>query len=439
MDKLVFPDVPRLGAVRHCIRVPSSKSCAQRAYALALLNRGQTTHIWQSSFCEDDKAALGIITAAGAQVIHEIPDNLRVFSPVCTPAHRDFFCGESGLAARMFGVILPFLWPDVSLHFTARGSLLQRPATDLIALLEQLGLRVVSAQARWPLYVEGKAQLPTCIHIQANHSAQVLSGLLLACAGVPKKCDVRIEVEGLVSKPYVDLSLEMIDQMGVNISKEGYDAFRIAQHQQVSLPHACLQIEKDWSAAAFWVAFAAFGHDIFLLDVCPDSVQADRQILTIARQAGLHVHPEPGGVLCQRVRPLRAFHTDATDCPDLFPPLVALATVCEGVSQITGVRRLFHKESNRAQALVEECTKLGVAISVQNDTMYVGQSEVSPAVVHAHNDHRIAMCLGILATRSRGVVRICQAQCVAKSYPLFWEDLASCGVSVKNEEGYHTP
>jgi 3-phosphoshikimate 1-carboxyvinyltransferase len=158
----------------------------------------------------------------------------------------------------------------------------------------------------------------------------------------------------------------------------------------------------------------------------PLSTQADRKILTVLQNCGAIVECTENKVTVRQGK-LQSFTCDATDCPDLFPPLIALATGSPGVSRITGVHRLIHKESNRAQALVAEFTRLGIAIRVESDTMLIEGGVIRGGQVEAHQDHRIVMALAVAGLRSQQPVNIAGAECVAKSYPNFFEDLKSIG------------
>lgn len=157
------------------------------------------------------------------------------------------------------------------------------------------------------------------------------------------------------------------------------------------------------------------------------SPQADRAIVEVLETAGAAVRTGTDCVSVEK-RELKAFHFDATDCPDLFPPLVALASGCAGKSGIVGLERLVHKESNRAEALASEFSKLGILVEGIGNTMQVRGGTVRGAQVESHNDHRIAMACAVAALRAEGNVAITGEACVTKSYPDFFFDLAALGV-----------
>jgi len=174
---------------------------------------------------------------------------------------------------------------------------------------------------------------------------------------------------------------------------------------------------------------AAIGGRVLLRDIKYASSQGDRVILDVVKQVGADVQELDNSIIIKKDR-LDAFEIDATDCPDLFPPLVALAVNCKGISRITGIHRLLHKESDRYLTLKEEFAKLGVSISRDGDTMLVPQTKCRGTVVNGRNDHRIAMALAVAGIQTEGYTLIEDWECISKSYPHFFEDLAAIGGSV---------
>jgi 3-phosphoshikimate 1-carboxyvinyltransferase len=189
-------------------------------------------------------------------------------------------------------------------------------------------------------------------------------------------------------------------------------------------------VEGDWSGAAFLlVAGAVAGHVVVKgLDVF--SVQADKALLQALGQTGAIMSITEQSITVSK-SVLQPFHFNATDCPDLFPPLVALAAYCNGTSVIEGVHRLAHKESNRALTLQQEFAKLGVVIKLQDDLMLIeGGGTIHGGAVTSHNDHRIAMACAVAALKAAGDVTIDGAESVNKSYPQFWKHLQQLGVQL---------
>jgi 3-phosphoshikimate 1-carboxyvinyltransferase len=234
--------------------------------------------------------------------------------------------------------------------------------------------------------------------------------------------DTTIAVENAVSKPYLDMTIDMASKFGVDIQHNDYNEFYVEGGQKYE--PADITIEGDWSAAAMMLVAGAIAGEVTLANVSMLSKQADVAICDALVRAGAAVTSEPNSITVEH-RDLVAFEFDATQCPDLFPALAALAAAAEGESVIYGTHRLEHKESNRAEAIKEEYAKLGIEVRLEGDAMYIRGGEIYSAECESHYDHRIAMSLAVSALRSDGEILIHDAECVAKSYPDFFEVLES--------------
>jgi 3-phosphoshikimate 1-carboxyvinyltransferase len=212
---------------------------------------------------------------------------------------------------------------------------------------------------------------------------------------------------------------------GIEImQKEGdYSEFFIEGGQKYT--PADISIEGDWSGASTILVAGAIAGEVTVKNISTLSKQADTAIIRALERAGAGIIIEHDSITVSK-RPLKAFTFDATNSPDLFPALAALAAAAEGVSTIIGTSRLSHKESDRAETLRQEYEKLGIEIDIsQEDVMTIRGGKIKPATVFSHGDHRIAMSLAVSALRCDGEVVIEQAECVEKSYPTFFEDLES--------------
>ncbi len=233
------------------------------------------------------------------------------------------------------------------------------------------------------------------------------------------KFDSVINVTNLKSKPYVELTLELIEKFGIEIKNEGFRRFVIKGKQR---PKAVEIIcEGDWSGAAFHLVAAAIAGEVTVTGINADSRQADRIIADVLRMCGAECEFVENGFRVKNDK-LLPFDFDAGNCPDLFPPLAVLAAHCNGVSRIGGVGRLFFKESNRAESIMEEFKKLGISVSFDDETMVVTGCKVFGANVSSHNDHRIAMALAVMGLDSETPVIIDGMECIRKSYPGFIRD-----------------
>jgi 3-phosphoshikimate 1-carboxyvinyltransferase len=430
---------------------PASKSAMQRACALALLHNGQTivTNPGQSN---DDKAALSIIEHLGALVQKKSDDKLSITgnssldgfalsengnsgqSEVEEGGLKEsigFSCGESGLSIRMFTPIAALSSTPVKI--IGSGSLLTRPMDFFDEILPKLGVEITSNDGKLPIVVSGPL-LPKDITVDGSLSSQFLTGLLIAFAKAAVK-PVTISVTDLKSKPYVDLTLHMMSFFGYAVKNENYERFHITPSAtaEKSSPPSVINytVEGDWSGAAFLLVAGVIAGKTIVKGLDVFSTQADKAILQALMMSKAIISITPEEITVEPAVALQPFQFDATDCPDLFPPLVALAAYCDGTSVIEGVSRLMHKESNRALTLQEEFGKLGVVIKLQDDLMIIeGGTEIHGAEVRSHHDHRIAMALAVAALKATGETTIDDAEAINKSYPTFYEHLQHLGASV---------
>ena len=289
--------------------------------------------------------------------------------------------------------------------------------------------------------------IPATIEVDGSLSSQFLTGLLMAYSASPNSSeggalenvetsDISIKVRNLKSKPYIDLTLDVMKKFGMRLPEnKNYEEFIFSTSTPVSqLPTPDYTVEGDWSGGAFLLVAGAIAGPIIVKGLDINSTQADRQILEAMKCANVDLVIGEGEIKIQPGE-LKGFEFDATDCPDLFPPLVALAAYCKGESKIKGVHRLTHKESDRSNALQVEFAKMGVRIEIQEDSMIIhGTEKVLGASVHSHHDHRIAMACAIAALKADGETVIEEAEAVKKSYPDFYNDLKNLGVNLEAQD-----
>ncbi|MEO6540188.1 MAG: 3-phosphoshikimate 1-carboxyvinyltransferase [Ferruginibacter sp.] len=417
------------------IVAPASKSSMQRACALALLAEGETT-LLNPGKSNDDLAALDIIQKLGASIAIK-NEELRIKNEPGQVVADEINCGESGLGIRMFAPIAALSSKEITIN--GSGSLLTRPMHFFDEIFPQLGILIESNNGHLPLKIKGPLH-PADITIDGSLSSQFLTGLLIAFGKAAVK-PVTITVHNLKSKPYIDLTLQMMKQFGYEVTNNNYENFVIKPsfdgvypdnfgtqdfHNNPSTKFRNYIIEGDWSGAAFLLVAGAIAGGITVKGLDVYSSQADKAILKALMDCGTNISIESGQITINAILGDngKPFHFDATDCPDLFPPLVVLAAYCKGTSVIEGVSRLSHKESNRALTLQQEFEKMGVNINLQDDLMMIeGGGGVKGATVHSHHDHRIAMACAVAALQADGDTMIEQAEAVNKSYPGFYEDL----------------
>ena len=406
------------------INAPASKSMMQRACALALLNNGVTI-LRNPGYSNDDKTAIEIIKNIGAKVL-ENENSISIISDGKINPVQIINCGESGLSLRMFAPIIAL--SDSEITLIGEGTLLNRPLHLLNNVFSSLNVFAASNNGFLPLQIKGP-MIPADIAVDGSKSSQYLTGLLFAFASIAEK-SITISVDNLVSKPYIDLSLEMLRLFGYSVSHDNYKQFFI---NPVKVKHNdyTIDIEGDWSSATFLLVAGAIAGNVTVCGLQLNSCQADKAIVEVLESCGANINFENNAVSVNNQNSLSSFIFDATDCPDLFPALVVLAINCKGISIINGVHRLADKESNRAHAIVSEFGKMGADIVIENDSMKInGNVKLNTATIWSHNDHRIAMAASVAALNIEEGILINNAEAVNKSFPEFYNSLKILGASV---------
>lgn len=419
MKRSVLPS-----SVEGIVKAPASKSMMIRAVAAATLADGVST-LRNPSDCRDAIAAIEISKSIGAKVdsqdelvkIEGTGGKIRLVNDIIN-------CKESGLCIRLFTPVISL--SDKETLVTGEGSLLRRPVGMMKEALRRMGVDFEDNEGKLPIRLKGPLRAGK-VNVDGSTSSQFVSGLLFALPLVDGKSE--IEVINLKSKPYIDMTLSALSDFGVNVKNDGYRVFYVEGTQEYKAQEH--YVEGDWSGASFLLVAGAIAGRVRVTGLKVDSLQADRAVINVLHMAGAVVKEEKNYVEAS-YGTLRRFDFDATECPDLFPPLVALASCCKGRSKIEGVHRLVYKESNRAEALLEEFRKMGVRLSVENDYIVVdGEGQPEGGRVSSHNDHRIAMACAVAGLASKDGVVISGAEAVEKSYPTFFEDIKKLGAKVR--------
>ncbi|RXK80567.1 3-phosphoshikimate 1-carboxyvinyltransferase [Filimonas effusa] len=419
------------------IIAPASKSSMQRACAAALVRKGKSI-IGNPGHSNDDKAALGVMQALGAVITSHTDTELTIESNGVNAVNPEVNCGESGLGIRMFAPLVAL--NKQAMRIDGEGSLRNRPMDFFDDTLPKLGVNITSNNGKLPLGIQGPLK-PKNIEIDGSLSSQFLTGLLMAYAAA-EASNVTIVVNDLKSKPYIDLTLKVMDDFGLPLPiNNNYESFYFPAEDatQTNEPVISYTVESDWSGGAFLLVAGALAGKIVVKGLDPFSTQADKAILQALMDSGCSMSVEANqieiGPTAKGIEGLKAFQFDANDCPDLFPPLVALAAYCQGTTVIEGVHRLTHKESNRALTLQDEFGKMGLEIVLQDNLMLVkGGLGLQGANVHSRHDHRIAMACAVAALRASSETVIEEADAINKSYPDFYRHLQQLGASVNVSE-----
>ena len=418
-------------SVSGSLQAPPSKSCMQRACAAALINNG-TTIIDNAGNSNDEQAAKNIVQKLGATVdtVRKeviITSNDHIFSSTYPGKHSIISVGESGLSLRMFTPLAALFKHEII--FTGEGSILKRPVDFFENVLPQLGVEIQTTDGKIPLTLKGPLK-PKNITVDGSLSSQFLTGLLMAYA---KACTVPVslKVNNLTSKPYIDLTLDILKHFGFKVENDHYEKFNVFPSKNVNNHSIKYTVEGDWSNIAFLLVAGAIAGEVTVKNADINSSQGDKRVINALEACGAKLKIGKKEITVTKNK-LESFDFDATHSPDLFPPLVALAAYCKGTTTIKGVNRLLHKESNRASTLQSEFRKLKVDIEINGDLMLIkGGNQIKGAKVSSHNDHRIAMSCAVAALGAKGNTIIHGADAVNKSYPSFFNDIKTLKASVQ--------
>ncbi|GAA4311725.1 3-phosphoshikimate 1-carboxyvinyltransferase [Compostibacter hankyongensis] len=407
-------------SIKGKIAASPSKSAMQRAVAAAMLAGGKSI-IHNPGLSSDSLAALDVAEKLGS-AMRKFPDRVEITSEGIVPLTETIHCGEAGLGIRMFTPVAAL--SNKALTIVGEGSLASRPMDFFEEILPQLNVSCQTRGGKLPIRIQGPLQAKD-ITIDGSLSSQFLTGLLMAYGVAAGDGKTTITVRDLKSRPYIDLTLQLMAHFGVQVENRNYEQFIFSGKQHYH--PAEYTVEGDWSGAAFLLVAGAVAGDVEVSGLNPASAQSDKAMLDALHAAGARVKEGDHTITVSRDR-LDAFEMDATDCPDLFPPLVSLAANCNGTTKLKGVSRLAHKESNRGKTLQDEFAKLGIRITLKGDEMEVhGGTQMSSATLFSHNDHRIAMACAVAALNADGAVVIEEAEAVNKSYPEFWQHLGAIG------------
>ena len=474
--------------------MPVSKSFAQRAIIAAALAEG-TSHLHGYTPCGDNEAALQVARNLGAEVdVNGTEVTIKgISASLGSMDMTELHVGESGLLTRMMIPVMAQLCTG-PVTFTGEKTLLNRPLTGAREIMEAFEAECQSVQIatgealamtcdplRVPLTVKGPLKAGRA-EISGKHGSQLISGLLMALPFADRNSSVI--VKDPKSIPYMFITLEVLKKFGIKVGNDmlggpdflesGGDwslctemVFKVKGGQKYRA--ANINLEGDWSAAAnFLVAGAVFGRaELSGLDTT--SLQADLSIMDILMDAGASLSQldgDRGNITAQRA-PLKAFSADASNCPDLFPILAVLAAFCQGTSRLAGVGRLANKESDRAKAILEMLTQMGVKASIEKDELIIEghtlvqrlmspviPSEVPPVIPSeappvipseaegsvapgllkggsytSHHDHRMVMALKVASLGADSPITIDDEACVAKSFPQFHDIFAQLAVN----------
>lgn len=379
------------------LTVPASKSAAHRALICSFLaGGGEVTPIVASN---DMRAT--------RQAIDALSCNKEVVD-----------CIESGSTLRFMIPVAAALGKNVT--FTGSGLLPQRPIGDYLRLLPQHGVKC-TCDGGLPLSIEGRLTAGN-FEIAGDVSSQYITGLLLALPLLEQDSKIILTTE-LQSKPYVDMTIKVMNDYGVQVEKTPYGYF--VKGNQVYQPQNYI-VESDWSQAAFFLTAGALFGEIRLAGLDMQSKQGDKEIVNILKRFGADIKAENGYVVARKSS-LNGIEIDASDIPDMVPSLAVAGAYAKGKTVIKGAQRLRYKESDRIESVVGNLKKMGADITETQDGMIINGSSLNGAKLNGFNDHRIVMAFSVAALGADGDTYISDAQSINKSYPHFFEDYNKLG------------
>lgn len=380
---------------------------------------GGVSEISNISRSEDIDATVDALTALGAKIFRE--GTVYTVIGIKTPsASAVIDCRESGSTMRFIIPIAAAL--GCSCEFRGSGKLPERPITPYIREMGKNGAVITKAEGIMPFTMNGKLRGGEYV-LEGDISSQFITGLLFALPLCSENSVIRLASK-LESKPYADMTIDALARFGISIEesedKNGLPLYRIRGGQKYR--SADVTVEGDYSQAAFYFAANALGSEVKVDNLNENSVQGDKKILEIIRDMGYNK------LNAQTSGKLPAFSADVSDIPDLVPILTVLGCFTDGISRITGAKRLKIKESNRLEAIAAALENIGGKVKVLDDSLEIEPVErFHGGTIDGCNDHRIVMASAIASTMADGEITITDAEAVSKSYPDFWRDFISLG------------
>ncbi|MEJ2730150.1 MAG: 3-phosphoshikimate 1-carboxyvinyltransferase [Deltaproteobacteria bacterium] len=407
------------GKIAGCrVTVPGSKSYTHRMLIAAALANGVSI-LENALVSEDTLFTMEALRQMGIQVeVNGIDVHVNGKGGNLEPCSEPIYLGNSGTSMRLLTGVAALGKGTYTLTGNARMQ--KRPIKDLLDALQQTGIKARSVKNNGcpPVEVTGATISADQVDINCQNSSQYLSALLLMAPGTPQGLEIRVAGGSPVSRPYVALTVALMESFGIRLDREGYQKFNVPGGQLYRAGRYV--VEADCSQAAyFWGAAAISGAEITVMGVRADSAQGDVRFVELLQQMGCGVSRESNSIGVAG-GPLHAIEADLADMPDQVPTLAVIAAFSEGTTVIKNVAHLKSKESDRLSATVTELNKMGIEAACTADTLVVRGGKPKGAVIDTYDDHRIAMSFAIAGLNVPGVC-IRNESCVEKSFPAFWQ------------------
>ena len=410
------------------VKVPPSKSMAHRAIICASLSDGKSK-IDNIDYSDDIIATIEGMRSLGANIIQD-NDSLEIdgiySSTGVKREDRIIDCNESGSTLR-FLVPISLLVPGKS-KFIGRGNLGKRPLDTYYEIFDKQDIKYSYQEENLNLNIEGTLKGGE-FYVKGNVSSQFITGLLFTLPLLKEDSKIIITTD-MESKGYIDLTLSAMKDFGVNIINNNYKEFIIKGNQKYFSRK--YRVEGDYSQGAFFLCANALGNNIEVQDLSLNSLQGDKEVVDILERMGSNFINSKNGIKNEINNGITSTIIDGSQCPDIIPVLAATASLAKGRTEITNSGRLRIKECDRLAAVNSELSKLGVNIIENEDGLIIdGIDSLEGGIeVWSHKDHRIAMTLAVVATRCKNPIILKDYECIAKSYPKFFEDYKMLGGKV---------
>ena len=437
MYNTAFLDIPALQSAHGTVTLPGSKSISNRVLLLAALCEG-TTVLHDLLDSDDTRVMLNALRSMGCAVVVD-GSTVRItgLGGLAPVDELDLFMGNAGTAMRPLTAALALMGSKARLHGVARMH--ERPIGDLVDALRQLGCAIdyTGQDGFPPLHLKGHSglNLDAPIQVRGDVSSQFLTALLLALPLVAKQ-DIVIKVVGeLISKPYIDITLNLLQRFGITVQREGWQRFTIPAGSRYTSA-GVLHVEADASSASYFIALGAIASEqgVRIQGVGADAIQGDIRFIEAAEKMGAVVESGPNWVLTRRgAWPLKAIDLDCNHIPDAAMTLAVMALYADGPSTLRNIASWRVKETDRIAAMATEARKLGAQVEEGPDWIRVHPiAQWQAASIHTYDDHRVAMCFSLAAFNPAGLpVRIEDPKCVAKTFPDYFEALFTLSKAAK--------
>jgi 3-phosphoshikimate 1-carboxyvinyltransferase len=419
-------------AARGVIQLPGSKSISNRMLLLAALASG-TTEIRDLLSSDDTQVMLAALQKLGVSWQQQGQSQTYVIAGAAgkfSSQSADLFMGNAGTAIRPLTAALAAMGGDYTVHGVPRMH--ERPIGDLVDALNAAGARIdYTGQPGFPpLHIHTGDLHPHLMQVRGNVSSQFLTALLMASPLIARDHPLRIEVVGeLISKPYIEITLNLMQRFGVMVERDDWAAFRIASGQQYRSP-GVLHVEGDASSASYFLAAGAIaGGPVRVEGVGKSSIQGDVRFVEALEQMGAHITMGDNWIEARSGGVLKAIDADFNHIPDAAMTIAVAALYADGTSILRNIGSWRVKETDRLSAMATELRKLGAEVEEGSDYLRVTPPVMlQPATIDTYDDHRMAMCFSLAsldgAARKGTAVRINDPACVAKTFPDYFDAFA---------------